>query len=182
MALTDFMNGDSFVENYEPMQTERDGADDEAKDLAAPSPGGDTSIMMDESMYQDGALNTSLLDESMASSRSLNASPATSPRKRAIDEENKANSNNKVKLTNDLGQVRLTTKMRLKEKELRRFCSMQRNRPLRQSEKQRMISDFVKYIDTLIQIYRLSEKLDAAGDTLSRIFEMSTEDPGKRYR
>jgi hypothetical protein len=47
--------------------------------------------MMDESMYQDGALNTSLLDESMASSRSLNASPATSPRKRAIDEENKAN-------------------------------------------------------------------------------------------
>lgn len=59
---------------------------------------------------------------------------------------------------------------------------MQRNRPLRQSEKQRMIADFVKYIDTLIQIYRLSEKLDAAGDTLSRIFEMSTENPGQRYR
>lgn len=131
MALADFMNGDSFVEDYEPMQTEREGAEYEADDPAAANSARDTSIMMDESMYQDG----SLLDESMASSRSLNMSPATSPRKRAIDEENKENAANKVKITNDAGQVRLTAKMRAKEKELRRFAGVQRNRPLRQSEK-----------------------------------------------
>jgi hypothetical protein len=45
-----------------------------------------------------------------------------------------------------------------------------------------MIQDFVKYIDVLVQIYRLSEKLDAAGDTLSRIFAMSAENPGKKYK
>ena len=33
-----------------------------------------------------------------------------------------------------------------------------------------MISDFIKYIDALVQIFRLSAKLDAAGDTLSRTF------------
>lgn len=131
MALADFMNGDSFVEDYEPMQTERDGAEYEAEDPAAPSPARDTSIMMDESMYQDA----SSLDESLASSRSLAISPATSPRKRAIVEENKENAANKVKITNDAGQVRLTAKMRAKEKELRRFAGVQRNRPLRQSEK-----------------------------------------------
>ena len=42
-----------------------------------------------------------------------------------------------------------------------------------------MIQDFVRYIDTLIQVYRLFEKLDAAGDTLSRIFQMAVENPGK---
>ena len=52
-----------------------------------------------------------------------------------IDEENKENAANKVKITNDAGQVRLTAKMRAKEKELRRFAGVQRNRPLRQSEK-----------------------------------------------
>lgn len=36
-----------------------------------------------------------------------------------------------------------------------------------------MIHDFLKYIETLINIYRLSEKLDAAGDTLSRVFNIS---------
>lgn len=36
-----------------------------------------------------------------------------------------------------------------------------------------MIHDFLKYIETLINIFRLSEKLDAAGDTLSRIFNFS---------
>ena len=76
---------------------------------------------MDESMYQD----TSLLDESLASSRSL-TSPSTSPRKAAGDTENK-----KYKLMNDSGQIRLTPKMRMKEKELRKFLSLQRNRPLR---------------------------------------------------
>ena len=40
-----------------------------------------------------------------------------------------------------------------------------------------MIADFVKYVDILVQIYRLSEKLDAAGDTLSRIFQMSVDNP-----
>jgi hypothetical protein len=33
-----------------------------------------------------------------------------------------------------------------------------------------MVSDFLDYIDMLISFFRLSEKLDAAGDTLSRIF------------
>ena len=54
---------------------------------------------------------------------------------RQTDEENKENAANKVKITNDAGQVRLTAKMRAKEKELRRFAGVQRNRPLRQSEK-----------------------------------------------
>lgn len=40
--------------------------------------------------------------------------------------------------------------MRDKEKELRKFLSQTRNRNLRQSEKQRMIADFIRYIDALI--------------------------------
>jgi len=43
-----------------------------------------------------------------------------------------------------------------------------------------MIADFVKYIDVLVQIYRLSMKLDAAGDTLSRIFSESVADPKRQ--
>ena len=122
MALTDFMNADSFVENNEHLQTERDGGDDDEAGAAPASPGrNDSSFAMDESMYQD----TSLLDESLASSRSL-TSPSTSPRKAAGDTENK-----KYKLMNDSGQIRLTPKMRMKEKELRKFLSLQRNRPLR---------------------------------------------------
>ena len=70
--------------------------------------------------------------------------------------------------------------MRQKEKEARRLLEVQRNRPLRQSEKSRMVSDFLKYIETLIQIYRLCEKLDAAGDTLTRIFEGSLGNTSKR--
>jgi len=38
-----------------------------------------------------------------------------------------------------------------------------------------MIADFIKYIDALVQVYRLSEKLDAAGDTLTRIFKLAQE-------
>lgn len=33
-----------------------------------------------------------------------------------------------------------------------------------------MIADFVRYIEALVQLFRLSEKLDAAGDTIQRIF------------
>ena len=71
---------------------------------------------MDESMYQD----SSLLDESLASSRSL-SSPSNSPGRIVIPEENKLN---KYKLMNDCGQVRLTAKMRMKEKDLRKFLSI----------------------------------------------------------
>ena len=74
-----------------------------------------------------------------------------------------------------MGQVRLNQKMRAKEKDLRKFLAVQRNRTQRQSEKQRMIADFVRYIETLVQLFRLSEKLDAAGDTISRIFKISVE-------
>ena len=48
-----------------------------------------------------------------------------------------------------------------------------RNKELRTSEKNRMIHDFLKYIETLISIFRLSEKLDAAGDTLTRVFNIT---------
>ena len=44
-----------------------------------------------------------------------------------------------------------------------------------------MIADFMKTIDTLIQVYRLSEKLDAAGDTLSRVFKIQV-DSGQKYK
>lgn len=64
--------------------------------------------------------------------------------------------------------------MRKSEQELRRSLSLQKNRTLRQGEKQRMIVDFLQYIDALIQVYRLSQKLDSAGDTLHRIFEGSS--------
>jgi hypothetical protein len=40
-----------------------------------------------------------------------------------------------------------------------------------------MIIDFLQYIDVLIQIYRLSEKLDSAGDTLSRILGIAVGQP-----
>lgn len=70
--------------------------------------------------------------------------------------------------------------MRTKEKEVRRFLSIQRNRTLRNPEKQSMISDFIKYIDALVQIFRLSEKLDAAGDTLTRIFRQAQENGPKK--
>jgi len=66
--------------------------------------------------------------------------------------------------------------MRNKENELRTFLSRARNRPLKQGEKKRMIADFVRYIDALITFFRLTEKLDAAGDTLTRIFRMSEGD------
>lgn len=100
-----------------------------------------------------------------------------------MDSTGRSNSPRKSRpqIHNDNGQVRLTAKMREKEKELRRFLAQQRNRTLKQSEKQRMIADFMKTIDTLIQVYRLSEKLDAAGDTLSRVFKI-TVDNGKKYR
>jgi hypothetical protein len=80
-----------------------------------------------------------------------------------------------------MGQFRLTENMRKKEKELRRTLEHQKNRNLRQGEKQKMIADFVRYIDTLIQIFRLSEKIDAAGDTLSRIFEMAFNQSQKNF-
>lgn len=38
-----------------------------------------------------------------------------------------------------------------------------------------MIADFVRYIETLVHLFRLSEKLDAAGDTISRIFKICVE-------
>lgn len=38
-----------------------------------------------------------------------------------------------------------------------------------------MVADFMHYVETLINLYRLSEKLDAAGDTLTRIFEALQE-------
>lgn len=34
-----------------------------------------------------------------------------------------------------------------------------------------MISDFLTFIEVLVNLYRISEKLDAAGDTLARIFQ-----------
>ena len=43
-----------------------------------------------------------------------------------------------------------------------------------------MIADFVRYIDTLIQVFRLCEKLDAAGDTVTRIFKNKTEGESKK--
>lgn len=78
---------------------------------------------------------------------------------------------------NDIGQCRLTAKMRQKEQELRKLMSLTKNRTLRQGEKQRMINEFLQYIDGLISVFRLSQKLDSAGDTLPRIFAISVGRP-----
>lgn len=45
-----------------------------------------------------------------------------------------------------------------------------------------MIIDFIHYIDVLIQVYRLSQKLDSAGDTLSRTFLMAVGQPKKQAK
>lgn len=69
------------------------------------------------------------LDCSINSGRSSILSPAASPRERKPDDEGAGNfkeerikSKNalKLRLVNDLGQIRLTSKMRDKEKQLRR--------------------------------------------------------------
>lgn len=38
-----------------------------------------------------------------------------------------------------------------------------------------MIADFIRYVDTLVQFYRVVQKVDAAGDTLHRIFHLQHE-------
>lgn len=38
-----------------------------------------------------------------------------------------------------------------------------------------MISDFITFVEILVNLYRISEKLDAAGDTLARIFQIVYE-------
>ena len=46
-----------------------------------------------------------------------------------------------------------------------------------------MISDFISFVEILVNLYRISEKLDAAGDTLARIFQTvyeSESDQSKR--
>lgn len=55
------------------------------------------------------------------------SSPFSSPRRLRMDEPQSTSrivhDLNRVRLTNDQGQVRLTAKMRTKEKELRKFVS-----------------------------------------------------------
>lgn len=83
------------------------------------------------------------LDESMVSGRSSILSPAMSPRvsinpdDAAKQKEDRIRNKNslKLRLINDLGQIRLTSKMREKEKLLRKQLAQQKNRTLRQSEK-----------------------------------------------
>lgn len=115
----------------------------------------------------------------MNSGRSSILSPHVSPRTSVIQQQDpaaykqdKLKQRNALKhrLVNDLGQIRLTAKMRDKEKILRKTLASQKNRTLRQSEKQRMIADFITFVEVLVNLYRISEKLDAAGDTLARIF------------
>ena len=112
------MNSGSFVDqaaddSYLP--TER--GDDDERHLTSPSKNDDS--ICDESMYQENPN----WEDSMTSDRGLTDSPGGSPRRRS--------SQSKVRLTNDMGQIRLTLKMRDKEKELRKFLSVQRNRTLR---------------------------------------------------
>lgn len=38
-----------------------------------------------------------------------------------------------------------------------------------------MISDFITFIEILVNLFRISEKLDAAGDTMARIFQIVYE-------
>jgi len=49
-----------------------------------------------------------------------------------------------------------------------------------------MIADFVRYIDILISFFRLSDKLDAAGDPLSRVFKdyyaANSESPSEKVK
>jgi hypothetical protein len=130
--------------------------------------------------FDDVDQSLMIIEESFYHDDETHTSPFTSPRmtarkKQGASASKTAHNPNKVKLTNEQGQVRLTSKMKAKEKELRHFLSVQRNRTLRQSEKQRMIADFIRYIDTLVQIFRMTEKLDAAGDKLGRIFKFSIE-------
>ena len=116
----------------------------------------------------------------MVSGRSSVLSPAASPRASITSQENaraqeekKRNRNSlKLRLLNDLGQIRLTSKMRDSEQKLRKQLAVNKNRTLRQSEKQKMISDFITFVEILVNLYRISEKLDAAGDTLARIFQI----------
>lgn len=74
-------------------------------------------VVADESLYQD-------FDESMASCRS-SVSPRSPGRKLTISEvsPNKVPNQppviNRIRLMNDMGQMRLTKKMRDKERELR---------------------------------------------------------------
>jgi hypothetical protein len=42
-----------------------------------------------------------------------------------------------------------------------------------------MIQDFLKYVETLIHVFRLSEKSDAAGDTITRIMRIAKNDENK---
>lgn len=74
-------------------------------------------VVADESIYQD-------FDESIASSRS-SVSPRSPGRKLTIpevrpsSEPNQPPVVNKIRIMNDMGQMRLTSKMRGKERELR---------------------------------------------------------------
>lgn len=48
-----------------------------------------------------------------------------------------------------------------------------------------MISDFLTFVEVLVNLYRISEKLDAAGDTLARIFQTvyeSEEEQSKKTK
>lgn len=189
------MMSDSIIEeNKDDGYLETDRTGDDLDDENILSKGGGSSgkkyDMLDSSMDADSSImiiEESIcddLDESGLLTNRSTHSPATSPRKTPISELNggpqQANPN-KIKLTNDMGQVRLTQKMRAKEKDLRKFLAVQRNRTLRQSEKQRMIADFVRYIEALVQLFRLSEKLDAAGDTIQRIFKICFENSQKSH-
>lgn len=114
------------------------------------------SILDEDSVFIDE------MDESMlATNRS--ASPRSPKRKPRITSQ-------KMRLTNDLGELRLTKVMRDKEKSLRQQMTTLKNRPLKQTEKQQMIQDFLDFVETLINMFRLSEKLDSAGYTLTNIF------------
>jgi len=102
---------------------------------------------LDQSVYVEDT-SYDFEDQTVESNRSSILSPSGSPRLNVDDAEGeKARSlrgkKPKIILTNDLGQVRLTAKMREKENNLRRDLSILKNRTLRQSEKYRMINDFL---------------------------------------
>lgn len=130
--LTEFMNKNSFVENSEYLETDQGDA--------TPSKA-DDSVYLDESLYMD--------EPSQVSERSMMMDSPRSP-ERSGRSPRKSRGSSRVQLNNDMGQIRLTSKMREKEKEVRKLYSVQKNRTLRQSEKQKLIGDFVKYIDILI--------------------------------
>jgi hypothetical protein len=133
------MMSDSIIEENKDtdgyLETDRQGDDLDDENLGSKGGGssGKKYDMLDTSMDADSSImiiEESIcedLDESGLLTNRSSLSPSSSPRKTPVSELNGGAQQvnpNKIKLTNDMGQVRLTQKMRAKEKDLRKFLAV----------------------------------------------------------